>query len=240
MKQQVYTFDVNVVREPVEEIAVTLEALLEQYVPLGSLFLVLTFLLYEDIFPKQLTGPGPDGERITLPVCLQTGRNPVIFPTDPTSTAEISPDLDKCINFLSARSWDRAVDLYAQTIGTLPLQEQRAKRRDKEFCGHIGSIQYCFPPCEQGFGGIIKRPLGQISCFVYNHGLPSAPEQTFNEMLTFFVPYLLVEGTIIDPDIHQICSRLLNIKVAPRPLYCLPLCENFPFNPTTSVRKRFL
>ena len=227
-----------------------MEALSEEFIPRAVWYLILiTFLLYEDSFPRQLTGPGPNGEDITLPVCTQTGRDLVTFPTNPSSTVAVSPDLDKCVTFLSSRGWDRAVDLVARVFGLFELQEERAKRKDKEFCGKVGGIQYCFPPCEKGFGGLIRRPLGQNSCFVYNHGRPSDPEFTYVEMLIYFFPYLLFESTVFttiyDPEIHEICGRPRNIIFSsssnvPRPLFCLPRCENLLFNPSTAVSLPFL
>ena len=227
----------------------TLEALSEEFLPRVIWYLVLiTFLLSEDIFPRQLTGPGPNGEEITLPVCKQQGRETVTFPTNPTSTEAVSPDLDKCVNFLSVRGWDRFVDWYARIFGLFTLQDERARRRDKVFCGTVGGLQYCFPPCEKGFEGLVKRPLGEKSCFVYNHGKPSDPDQTYAQMLIFFFPYMLFESTVFttkyDPELHQICGRPRNIIFSsssniPRPLLCLPICGTYLFNPSTAVRLPF-
>ena len=94
-----------ILRDSIEEVAVTFEALTYDILPTAlSTFLVI-FLLYEDIFPKQLTGPGPNGERITLPVCQQTGRDPILSFSNPNDP--ILPTLDKCVNYMSARGWDR-------------------------------------------------------------------------------------------------------------------------------------
>ena len=130
----------------------------------------------------------------------------------------------------------RVVDLYAQIFGTIPLQDERARRRDKEFCGQVGSVQYCFPPCVNGFDGSITRDVGQISCFVYNHGDPSDTIVNFNEMVAFFTPYSVGPATPIDDEIPlKICGRPRNLGTSA--LYCVPLCERHPFNPTSKVRQ---
>lgn len=219
--------------DTIVEVAVTFEGLTYDLLPAALPILLVIFLLYEDIFPKQLTGPGPNGEQITLPVCQQTGREPIL--SFPNTNDPILPNLDRCVNYMSARGWDRIVDLYAQIFGTIPLQDERAKRRDKEFCGQVGSVQYCFPPCVNGFDGSITRSVGQISCFVYNHGDPSDTIVNFNEMVAFFNPYSVGPSTPIDLEIPlKICGRLRNLGTSA--LYCVPLCERHPFNPTSTVR----
>ena len=92
---------------------------------------ILGLFLYDDIFPSQLKGKGPNGSEVTLNVCPELGSE-VITDFDQNTVQHIyvrvdlfswhlmqimTPELNPCFYFISARGFDRILTIFSHLFG---------------------------------------------------------------------------------------------------------------------------
>lgn len=192
---------------------------------IASMLGLLVILLYDDIYPKTLTGKGNDGTEITLGICPQDGFEVQIeFPED----EPMSPSLNPCFKYMAVSGLDR--------LFILPTIFFRAavnikKDTSDQFCGVAGGgHEYCFSPCPS-MEGQVFLDWSQVACYVYNNGNPDNPDMLPSEVEEMFTPTIVFPDSLPLPNENRCCGHIGATQTTEMSTYCMAACTDFDMKP---------